>query len=45
LQNAVKDIVYIDMPLLLLTYHTLYTKGYAHRIQNMSHDCLGPANA
>jgi hypothetical protein len=34
LQNAVKDIVYVYMRLLLLTYHALYTEGYGHHIQN-----------
>jgi hypothetical protein len=45
LQNAVKDVVYVYMPLLPLTYHALYTEGYDNRIQNGSHDYRGPANA
>jgi hypothetical protein len=45
LQKAVKGIVYFYMPLLLLTYHTLYRTGYDHRFQNGSHDCRGPTKA
>jgi hypothetical protein len=37
LQNAVKDVVYVYMPLLLLTYHTLYPVGYDHHISKMGH--------
>jgi hypothetical protein len=33
------------VPLLLLTYHTLYSARYDHLIQNVSHDCREPAKA
>jgi hypothetical protein len=45
LQNAVKGVVYIYTPLLLLTYLPLYIMGYDHHIKNRSHDCRGPAKA
>jgi hypothetical protein len=41
LQNAVKGVVYVYTPLLLLAYHTLYSVGCGHHIQNESHDCRG----
>jgi hypothetical protein len=43
LPSAVKGVVYIYMPPLLLAYHALYNVGYGNRIQNGPHDCRGPA--
>jgi hypothetical protein len=45
LQNVVKNGVYVYMALLLLTYHTLYTKGYNHRIQYGPPNYRWPTNA
>jgi hypothetical protein len=43
LQKAVKDIVYVHTPFILVAYHALCSMGYDHYIQNGSHDCRGPA--